>query len=168
MIRVNQTHPGHCILWYLPTFGLFKRITMDPFIRQSQHAMHLSTVGWWLTKYRLLHMELIQNDLNVCVLTETWIKEDNNLTVHQICSSGYKAISVPMKVRTGGGITVVYRNIYQVKTLTKHVFVNMEPADFKVTICNRSIVLKVIYIPHKTNECHLQEISLISWNATLE
>ena len=98
-----------------------------------------------VNKTQDIHMELTQNDLDVCVSTETWIKEDDNLTVHQICPNGYKASSVPRKDITGGGITVVYREIYQVKTLIQHAFVNMESAGFKVTIGNRSIVLTVIF-----------------------
>ena len=42
---------------------------------------------------------------------------------------------------------MVYRDIYQVKTVTQHVFVNIESADFKVAIGNRSIVLMVMYRP---------------------
>ena len=92
-----------------------------------------------------IQMGLMQNNLDVYDLTETWIKEDYNLTVHQICPSWYKSLSVPRKDRTEGGITVVYRDIYQVKALTQHAFENTESADFKVTIGNRSTVLTVTY-----------------------
>ena len=71
-------------------------------------------------------MELTQNNLDVCVLTETWFKKDDNITVHWIFPTGYKEPSVSKKDKTGGGIAVVYRDICQVKTLTQHVFVNMK------------------------------------------
>ena len=46
---------------------------------------------------------------------------------------------------------MVYRDIYQVKTLTQHAFVNMESPDFKVAIGNRYFVLMVIYRPPNTS-----------------
>ena len=41
-----------------------------------------------------LQVELVQNKIGICSLTETWIKEDDTRAEFQICPPGYKAISV--------------------------------------------------------------------------
>ena len=41
-----------------------------------------------------LQVELVQNKIDICSLTETWIKEDDTTAEFQICPPGYKAISV--------------------------------------------------------------------------
>ena len=41
-------------------------------------------------------------------LTETWIKKDDDITPFQLCPSGYKCISIPRKVRSGGQLALIY------------------------------------------------------------
>ena len=48
--------------------------------------------------------EINNHNLDLCALIETWIKEDENTTIHNhLCPSGYNIISVPHINRTGGG-----------------------------------------------------------------
>ena len=39
-----------------------------------------------------LQVELVQNKIDICSLTETWIKEDDTTAEFQICPPGYNAI----------------------------------------------------------------------------
>ena len=40
-------------------------------------------------------VELFAHNLDVCALTETWIKEDDNTTTIQLCPDGYSSVSIP-------------------------------------------------------------------------
>ena len=42
-------------------------------------------------KTQEIQVELTSNNLDVCVLTETWIKEDDNITDTRQCPKGYKS-----------------------------------------------------------------------------
>ena len=46
-----------------------------------------------------LQVELVQNRIDICFLTETWIRDDYTAAETQICPPGYKATSVPRSNR---------------------------------------------------------------------
>ena len=55
----------------------------------------------------------------MCGITETWLKHDDiDANVKEIPPPGYKILSTPRKTnQTGGGITLVYRDNYNIKLL---------------------------------------------------
>ena len=55
-----------------------------------------------------IKLQIVQSHLELFALTETWIRDDDNLTETQICSPGYKAVPIPHPGRTGGGIALIY------------------------------------------------------------
>ena len=57
-----------------------------------------------------LQVKLVHNKVDICPLTETWIKEDDTTTESQISPPGYNAISVPRSYKQGGGIAIVYKD----------------------------------------------------------
>ena len=57
-----------------------------------------------------LKVEISNNSIDFCALTETWIREDDTITPLEICPLGYKSISIPRQNRQGGGVAIVYRN----------------------------------------------------------
>ena len=49
--------------------------------------------------------KIYNHNLDLCALTETWIKEDENNTIpSHLCPSGYNTISIPCINRTGGAL----------------------------------------------------------------
>ena len=48
-----------------------------------------------VNKTLLIQTEVFTNKLDICALTETWIKQDDKLTTHCICPLGYKCITPP-------------------------------------------------------------------------
>ena len=44
-----------------------------------------------------LKVEISNNNINLCALTETWIREDDTITPLELCSLGYKSISMPQQ-----------------------------------------------------------------------
>ena len=71
--------------------------------------------------------EIYNHNLDLCALTETLIKEDENNTIPNcLCPSGYNTISIPCIKRTGGGIALVYRSNLDVKINSSYTFEAMD------------------------------------------
>ena len=45
-----------------------------------------------------LKAEILDNNIDICALNETWIKQDDNITVLNMCPEGYCAISLPDQI----------------------------------------------------------------------
>ena len=71
-----------------------------------------------MNKSTELQVELVQNRIDICSLTEIWIREDDTAAETQMCPPGYKAISVPSSNRQGGGIAIVYRDCITIQEVT--------------------------------------------------
>ena len=59
-------------------------------------------------KTECIQAEITEANVALCALTETWIKEEDDITLLQLWPSGYKCISIPRKVRSGGGLALIY------------------------------------------------------------
>ena len=80
-------------------------------------------------------MKFYNHNLDLCALTETWIKEDENNTIPNcLCPSGYNSISIPHINRTGEGIALVYRSNLDVKINSSYTFEAMECVDFNLNL----------------------------------
>ena len=62
-----------------------------------------------------LRVDIITNNLDVCILTETWIRMEDSITEVQMCPPGYKVHSVPRSDRPDGGIVVIYKDSIPIK-----------------------------------------------------
>ena len=85
------------------------------------------------------------------MLTETWIKEDDNITPARLCPKGYKSLSIPRLVRTGGGTAMVFKKDLNVTKACTTIYITMEMATFQININNCVINLVTIYRPPDTN-----------------
>ena len=55
-------------------------------------------------------VELIEHNLDVCALTETWIKEGDDTTAIQLCPDGYSSVSIPREGRIRAGFAIVHKS----------------------------------------------------------
>ena len=67
-----------------------------------------------------LQHNLIENNFTLCALTETWIRQDDDVTSVQLFPPGFKVISISRKDKTGGGIAVVYKDTITVRSRATH------------------------------------------------
>ena len=95
---------------------------------------------------------VIEKDLEVCCLTETWLREDNSLTPLHLCPVGYNICSFPRQCRIGGGVAVVYKDtllLKQIETASsssfEHGVVELSHPQF-----SRSLVLAIVYRPPRS------------------
>ena len=96
-------------------------------------------------------VELIEHNLDVCALRETWIKEGDDTMVIQLCPDGYSFISMPRAGRTGGDIVIVHKSDITLKSKTIYNYQTMECTDFLLNFENVLINLCVIYRPPNTS-----------------
>ena len=94
-----------------------------------------------------LHVELVQNRIDICSLTETWIRDGDTAAEIQICPPGYKVISVPRSNRQGGGIAIVYRDSITIQRSNTYNYASMECSDFAVSLSGLTLNMAVIYRP---------------------
>ena len=101
----------------------------------------LSRVGLvWCTK-------IFNSNIDLCALTETWIREDNTITPLELCPLGYKSISIPPQNRQGGGVAIVYRNTLSLTHNSTYNFQSMECSDFRLDLPSQCMNLVIIYRP---------------------
>ena len=94
-----------------------------------------------------LQVELVQNRIYICSLTETWIRDGDTAAEIQICPPGYKVISVPRFNRQGGGIAIVYRDSITIQRSNTYNYAKMECSDFAVSLPGLTLNMAVIYRP---------------------
>ena len=98
-------------------------------------------------KTECIQAEIVEANVVLCALTETWIKEDDDITPLQLCPSWYKCISIPREVRSGGGLALIYWDNINLKTEKEYSFNTMECADFSIKLPSKTIHLGLIYRP---------------------
>ena len=99
--------------------------------------------------------EIYNHNLDLCALTETWIKEGENTTIpNHLCPPGHNTISIPHINRIGGVIALVYRSNLDVKN-TFYTSETMECVDFNLNLDRHNILLAVTYRPPDTSVLQL-------------
>ena len=119
------------------------------------------------TKIHQFQQELLEHHMDICGITETWIKQDDiEATTREIAPSGYKILSLPRSTgQQGGGIALVYHNHYNIKQLGKLTNTDtntMEYQGYHMRFDNVSINLYIIYrLPSSSVIQFCNELSLI-------
>ena len=104
-----------------------------------------------VNKTQEIQLELVNNNLDLCILTETWIKECDTITPTRLCLNGYKSLSIFRQDRVGGGIAIVYKSELNISIASRQPFKTMELLCFSISTGNRLINLITIYRPPDSN-----------------
>ena len=104
-----------------------------------------------VNKTQEIQLELVNNNLDLCILTETWIKECDTITPTRLCPNGYKSLSISRQDRVGGGIAIVYKCELNISLASNQPFKTMESSCFSISTGNRLINLITIYRPPDSN-----------------
>ena len=129
-------------------------ITIDNLIRinstliqpKSVHLTTINTRSIWNKIDQFQHY-LLKNNIDICAVTETWLKEDDEYELHEIPPPGFKIISKPRSDgRQGGGIALIYKENYAINDHKINTNSQcMELSAFDLCIQDRVIDLLVIY-----------------------
>ena len=93
------------------------------------------------------HQHIIEQEVNICAIMDTWLRNEDDLATRQIQPEGYKVLSYPRQGRTGGGIALVHHNHINIMDLeTNHpTLTTMETHCFPINIAASQIFLQIIY-----------------------
>ena len=80
-----------------------------------------------------LRARILDNNIDLCALTDTWVKQDDNITVVNMCPAGNSAVSLPWPHHFEGGIAIIYNTNINVSTQKSYNFDSMECCDFSIT-----------------------------------
>ena len=132
--------------------------------------MHLATINTRsiCNKINQYQHYLLEKSIDVCAVTETWLKENDEYGLREIPPSGFKIISKPRcDGRQGGGIALIYKENY---TINDHKINNseyMELPAFHLHIRDCVINLLVIYrYPNKSVVSFCNDLADILGNNT--
>ena len=116
---------------------------------QKEIIAHFATINCCsiVNKTADFKIDLHTQNVDICALTETWLKEDDAITPMEMCPAGYASLSVPQTDRSGDGLALVFRKDLDIKQSTVYKFSSMECTDFSVKLPGLSINLAVIYRP---------------------
>ena len=134
---------GKCFLCPLPKY------TPEHLQMKQSHSYYglLVNCRSVTNKIEYIQAEITEANAALCALTETWIKEEDDTRPLQLCPSGYKCISIPRKVRSGGGLALIYCDNINLKIEKEYSFNTVECADFSIKLPSKTIHLGLIYRP---------------------
>ena len=93
-----------------------------------------------------LQTYITERSIDVCAITETWLRPDDQVTLPDITPSGYKALSKPRRRGRGGGIALIYKKDIPIKEIDISIeFQTIELAYYKVKIPSKVLDLLIIY-----------------------
>ena len=98
-------------------------------------------------KIESFHQHISEQEVDICAVTETWLRNEDDLAIRQIPPEGYKVLSYLRQGRTGGGIALVHHNYINITDLeTNHLtLTTMETHCFTINIVASHIFLQIIY-----------------------
>ena len=86
-------------------------------------------------------------DLDICSITETWLKEEDEVGKATLKPDGYKILSSPGPSRPDGGIAIIHKENLQVAKSHEYQFGTCECTDFKISFDQFSYTLALFYRP---------------------
>ena len=84
-------------------------------------------------------------DLDVCVITETWLKEGDEIGRVALRPEGYEILSSPCPMRSGGGIAIIDKEDLKITKSHEYKFGTCKCTDFKVSFDQSSYTLGLFY-----------------------
>ena len=97
-----------------------------------------------VNKTAAFKVELMEHNLDVYALTESWIREGDDTTAIQLCPNGYSSVSISREGRIRGGIAIVYKSDITLRSKSIYNYQTMECADFLLDFLNMLVNLCVI------------------------
>ena len=98
-------------------------------------------------KVSQFQLEICDRNIDICAITETWIKQDDiDAMTKKVLPQGYKILSRPRSGgKTRGGLVLVYGDHYSVKELDHIDVVTMEYQEYHLRFVHITLNLYIIY-----------------------
>ena len=130
-------------LWNLRHIEVLTRIDQS-----HNFALTLVNIQSLKNKDTVLLDHLIEMKTGICIVTETWLKENDDtwLQCSDISRNGYKIQTHNRSIRKGGGLPIVYRSDLNVSVIEANQTRSMEYAMWKVN--TGTVIINIITIYH--------------------
>ena len=121
----------------------------DEHIQSTDHMVRFAVINAQSVrnKHEVIHDYIIENELSICALTETWLNKDDTIFETHISPPGFSTLSVPRIGRRGGGLAVICDKILNPKLKTIDDFETFEAMAVSFTYSRQTLVLILIYRP---------------------
>jgi exonuclease III len=91
---------------------------------------------------------IVQNNTDICALTETWLRKDDDITVGDICPNGFKLPHQPPTTgQKGGGVGLLHRKSLNMKPQKLSTFYSFEYQECFLKAQTRCVRIIVLYRP---------------------
>ena len=85
---------------------------------------------------------VLQNNLDLVAISETWFKPDDNLVPHECTPAGYSLHHIPRPKKTGGGVALLFRSSLSVSIKNDNIdYLTFESLHAEITCNSRSVRL---------------------------
>ena len=86
------------------------------------------------SKTALMKQFINDLDLDICAITETWLKEGDEIGKATLKPEGYEILSSLCPIRLGGGITVIYKEDLKITKSQEYRFGTCKCTDYKISL----------------------------------
>ena len=124
-------------------------IPCDTSVKQPYNKINIATVNMRSIRNKCnAYLEhLIDNKIDLCLVTETWLKETDGKVLGTLRSNGFEFDSCPRPDRTGGGIGLSYRENLKVRRVKANSQRSFESAEWIVTCARTTAAVVGVYRP---------------------
>ena len=96
---------------------------------------------------------ILEEDLDITVLTETWLKDGDIAMTRDLAPDGFSIYNVNRKLKSGGGVAIIYRDGLIFKPTNHKHFESLEYILGSVSNSTTQVTLLVVYRPPGSNSC---------------
>lgn len=90
----------------------------------------------------LLNDFFSSNNLDFLFITETWLTPDDRTSLSELCPTNCKYLSCPRTFSRGGGVAVIFRNLFSCKPLSIDSY-----SSFEALVCKVDLPKPVLFVP---------------------
>ena len=90
---------------------------------------------------------IVDNNIDICVITETFLKDYDNVTRNDITPLSYNFLDITRNNRPGGGIGLLFRDNFKLRISNSGTENSFEYVEWTFNSLNKSFLLVAIYRP---------------------
>ena len=90
---------------------------------------------------------IIDNNIDLCIITESWIKSDDHVKIAELVPTGYNVHMISRPQRAGGGIMVIIHQSIKAKLVNSYQSKSCELMELQLCHGSTSIHLVAVYRP---------------------
>ena len=98
-------------------------------------------------KSALFSHTIEEEQIDVCALTETWLKRDDKVIRNCATPVGYTLLDTPRNNRRGGGVGVLCKDSLKPKVFSKPELQSCEVTEYILNLNSKSFLISVLYRP---------------------